>query len=99
MPEWIAELTLGNLATVAAIVGGFAVLIKRLTPLMLVMTDITGTPARPGFERRPGLLERMQLMEAAQRGMIAAQTEMSAQIAELAADLHAYTSSKERTDP
>ena len=80
MPEWIATISIGQIVTASATFGGFAWLIRKLSPFAHVLDDILGSPPRPGVPSRPGVLERMFLIERAQAGLTAQVTELATEI-------------------
>lgn len=67
MPQYLEAVTLGQLLTMATIIGSVAAVLRRTAPTMRqiahLVDDVVGEEARPGVPRRPGLLERMDALE------------------------------------
>ena len=65
--EWVNSITAGNAATIGSIVACMAVFWRMIRgPLRkfnLLMDDLMGQPARPGFDATPGILERQKAVE------------------------------------
>jgi hypothetical protein len=67
MPEWLANITVGQVSSVVVaavvVVGFFWRVLPLLRKTARLIDDLTGAPERPGWERRPGLMERMRTIE------------------------------------
>lgn len=74
MPQWISDLII--LAPWAAAICALAWLGWKAWPLVRKIShfidDVAGEPARPGFDARPGLMERLQAVESKQDDLTAA---------------------------
>lgn len=74
MPTWISDLIL--LAPWAAAILALAWLAWKVWPVARKIShfidDVAGEPSRPGFDARPGLMERMQIFEEKQDELTAA---------------------------
>lgn len=72
MPGWISDLisVAPWLAAVLIVVGAAVWSVRKLGPFVLKLVhfvdDVAGEPARPGFEARPGLMERLATVETKQ---------------------------------
>lgn len=67
MPEAIASITIGQISAYAVFLAGVVLFIWKVVPglrkAIRLVDDLTGTPARPGFDPRPGLMERVATIE------------------------------------
>lgn len=67
MPDFIADLTFGEIVTFLIAVAALVMLFKKLKPfldgLRNFLDDWAGTEARPGVAKRPGVMERLDNIE------------------------------------
>ncbi len=61
----LATIAGAALGTAAVLFSAFGYIALRLRPIMHVLDDLVGEAARPGRQRQPGLLERMETNESA----------------------------------
>ena len=66
-PTWVDSVTLGQAITwlgmVGLVVAWMAKVMPQLRAIMHALDDLRGEEARPGFEARPGVFERIKAVE------------------------------------
>ena len=67
MPGWLSAILTPEAAVIVAVLVGLGVVVKKAWPvvrkIVRLVDDMTGVEARPGFDRQPGLMERVKTVE------------------------------------